>query len=147
MSHLFTMQLPVPVSANKNWGHGRGRVFLSHETRKFRLSAKGEYARLQALRLAPATTIAGGVHLSCSVPARFDVDNTSKALLDALENAKVIKNDSQVLSLLTKKDPDNAEPFVVVNFFDEFKSMIEFYLDDGRKLDLRSLASASRFAM
>jgi crossover junction endodeoxyribonuclease RusA len=84
--------LPYPPSNNRYYRHARGRHYISAEGETYRgkVLAQAQGARLGAARLA--------VEITVHPPdrRRRDLDNTLKALLDALAHAGVYDNDEQI---------------------------------------------------
>lgn len=105
----MVLQLPWPPSVNDYYGrNGRGGVYLKPEARRFRRIAGMVIAYLSE-NWGPLP-IRGPVRIKLIAHPpdrrRYDLDNREKALFDALEAAKVIENDAQVVS----KTADKAEP-------------------------------------
>jgi len=91
------LTLPYPPSNNRYYRHARGRTYLS--------DAGSEY-RLHVLSARPRTgwPITGRlmVHIEVHPPTKTgqDLDNIPKAVLDSLQHAKIILNDSDIDYLL-----------------------------------------------
>tara|TARA_R110000782_G_scaffold30348_6_gene75525 strand:+ start:24763 stop:25146 length:384 start_codon:yes stop_codon:yes gene_type:complete len=104
------LTLPWPPSVNRYWrsvpmGRGRGvRVLISREGRAFRRDA---VARLAGLR--PRGPLRGrlDVRIELCAPTRraLDIDNRLKALLDAMQQAGVYRDDGQIDRLLVERGP------------------------------------------
>ena len=101
MSSLI-VQLPYPPSVNRIWRQGQGQIRLSRHARRY---------RREACPMVMAEMLVGGHRtLTCRVyvrldlyppdRARRDVDNTTKAVLDVLQHAGAVGDDSQVDVLL-----------------------------------------------
>ncbi len=58
---------------------------------------------------------------------RRDVDNYSKALLDALVHMRVLKDDHIIQELTTRWDRNGDEPGASIKIFTKEKSHQEFY--------------------
>lgn len=90
------LELPWPPSVNHYWRHQNGRHHISAEGRSYR-QIVAVTARLKAQIDAPLEG-----RLSAMITAwppdrrRRDLDNVLKALLDALEHAKIYHDDSQI---------------------------------------------------
>lgn len=90
------LELPWPPSTNHTWKKGRGRVYLSAETRRFR----EDVAKLvMASRI--ARPITGPIEVSVTLcppdKRRRDEDNfAGKSLFDAMTHAGVWLDDSQI---------------------------------------------------
>lgn len=97
----ISLSLPWPPSTNTYWRNVRGRTVLSRAGREYKEKVKTEIHRQLGL---PVPTLSGAVALSvCLQPPdrrRRDIDNhAGKALLDALQAAGVLEDDSQVKEL------------------------------------------------
>jgi Holliday junction resolvase RusA-like endonuclease len=94
-------EVPYPPSVNHYWRHVGPRVLVSREGRRFR-SRVG-----QALAAAGAVPLNGplGVKIEVFPPdnRRRDLDNTLKALLDALGKGGAYHDDSQIVWLTIRK--------------------------------------------
>ena len=100
--------LPYPPSVNAYWRAVNGRVLLSREGRNYK-------------RRAAIAALASGIHrLPLDVPvvvgiAVFrprrigDLDNTCKAILDALAGVAYV-NDSQIVEIHARRYDDKANP-------------------------------------
>ena len=101
--------LPWPPSVNRYWrsvpmGRGRGvRVLISREGRAFRMDV---VARLAPLRRSPFTgRLEVRIELCAPTRRALDIDNPLKALLDAMQEAGVYRNDGQIDRLLVERGP------------------------------------------
>ncbi len=94
------IDLPWPPSVNRYWRHTKqGNTFVTKEGKAYRDEAGWLARRAMTGRRAFACLVA--LHLEAYPPdfrAR-DLDNTLKAMLDALERAGVYDNDYQVADL------------------------------------------------
>lgn len=110
-----TLTIPFPPSANHIWRAGNGRTYRSKEYKIF----------LNNVCVAWLTTNRAGwrtdrfykveIDLYPQDRRKFDVDNRIKPTLDALTNANVWNDDSQVVSVTaTKREPDKRRPRAVV---------------------------------
>ena len=91
------MELPYPPSINSYYRTFRGRMLIS---------AKGrEYRKVVGAELDGVGMVAGRVAVSILVyppdRRRRDLDNVQKALLDSIEHAGVIEDDSMIDDLHT----------------------------------------------
>tara|TARA_R110002051_G_scaffold325869_1_gene432648 strand:+ start:4367 stop:4807 length:441 start_codon:yes stop_codon:yes gene_type:complete len=92
------LALPPPISTNalfnnRSYGKGRGRI-ITPEYRLWKSNA-AQYLSVQV----PLPVFMGRVEIVLYVgekgAANLDIDNTSKAAIDALVTAKIIPNDSR----------------------------------------------------
>ena len=96
----YAMTLPFPPSVNHYWRHARGRTYVSEAGREYRSAvearASGRFA-----------TLRGRLHVLVKLyppdARRRDVDNSAKALLDALAHAGVYGDDSQTDKLTLER--------------------------------------------
>ena len=92
----FTITLPWPPSLNKLWRIGRGKIYCSKEGVSFK-----EYVRFlcrakKAPRFAETDRLKLGLWLYPPNKRVLDIDNRAKIVLDSLQDAGVIPNDSQI---------------------------------------------------
>lgn len=101
MDVMNRLELPWPPSINHCFSVIRGRLVLSAETRGYRQVVR-QRVRAAAVRveLGPVA-----VRLDLFPPdrRRRDCDNAQKPILDALQQAGVFVDDSQIVWLLTVK--------------------------------------------
>ena len=99
---MTTLELPYPPSVNHCFSVIRGRPVLSKEARVYRqrvrACVRGSEARVALGPLA--------VRLELQPPdnRRRDCDNAQKPILDALQQAGLFFDDSQIVWLLTVKE-------------------------------------------
>jgi crossover junction endodeoxyribonuclease RusA len=100
---MFTLEMPYPPSFNHAYTMWQGRRILSAENRQYRQHIR------QQVRQAGARTLLGplAVRLELYPPdlRRRDCDNAEKMILDALQQAGLFVDDSQIVWLLTVKGP------------------------------------------
>lgn len=100
---MIELELPYPPTINHYYGvKAKGGKYIKDKGRTFRLSV------LFIVRKANAgTNISGPIELEIDAyppdNRKRDLDNINKALLDALENASVFKDDSQIVKLTSTK--------------------------------------------
>ena len=98
----MTFDLPYPPSVNHYWAASGKRRYISHAGRKFRRDA---FCLIKSQR--PVMT-ARAVCLTILVwppdHRRRDLDNILKPVLDVLQYAGVIKDDSQVAELIVRRN-------------------------------------------
>ena len=91
------LELPYPPSVNTYWRHARGRHYISAKGKAYREAV--QWAAKQGDLVADAP-MEGRLKVCVSLwmpdKRRRDLDNTMKALLDALEHADVYEDDSQI---------------------------------------------------
>ena len=93
----YALTVPWPPSCNHYWRHARGRTYVSEAGTAYRRAVVALFrGRFKALK--------GRLHVVVKLyppdKRRRDVDNSAKALLDALAHAGVYQDDSQI-DLLT----------------------------------------------
>lgn len=92
----MTITLPWPPSTNHTWRKGKGRVFVSKQTKTFRAAVA---SIVMASRMARPITGPLEVRVTLCPPdnRRRDEDNfAGKALFDAMTKAGVWNDDSQI---------------------------------------------------
>ena len=100
---MIEIDLPFPPSVNHYYRHVGRRTLISREGRRYRERVT---AALAALGLRPmAGPLAVEVHVFPPDRRRRDLDNTQKALLDALQHAGVYGDDSQIDRLTIERGP------------------------------------------
>lgn len=107
----MTYRFPLPPSANKYWRLAKGRLIVSDEARRYKLTL-AMLARCDGVR--PLT---GPVRVDLRVfRARksTDLDNRIKILLDSMQGV-FFENDSQVVELHAYLDDDRHEPRIEVS--------------------------------
>jgi len=105
----LTFEMPYPPSVNNAWRMvrvgNRCRMVQSREGRAYRIRACAQLASVGRPMLACPMRVVVTLHPPDRRKKR-DVDNTLKALLDALQHGGVICDDSQVQDLrVLKTDP------------------------------------------
>ena len=107
------LDLPYPPSVNHYFNYYQGRPVLSKDARTYRHKVR-RIAIEQGIKpmMGPLS-----VHIDIYPPdkRRRDIDNCFKSVLDALQNAGVFWDDSQIVVLHAIKHPPNHEGHVVVS--------------------------------
>lgn len=101
--------LPYPPSANANWQHGNGRVYLSERVRQFRREVRAAMAAQRPGSAPVAVPVA--LEVLATPPARMrrrDLSNLLKATEDALTHAGFWQDDSQIHDLRIRWMPAEA---------------------------------------
>ena len=96
------LQLPYPPSANRLWRRQRGRMMLSGAALAYRQTVAGLWwTERQQQNLQPIGPRKCRIKILAHPPDRRprDLDNLLKPLLDALQWAGIMENDSQVQGL------------------------------------------------
>jgi Holliday junction resolvase RusA-like endonuclease len=97
----FEANLPYPPSVNHYWRRVGPKTLISREGRRFR---ERVVAILAALRVEPLSgPLAINVELHPPDNRRRDIDNVTKALLDALQHGGAYADDSQIVRLAIVK--------------------------------------------
>ena len=112
---MLRLTLPWPPSVNKIWRTVKGRHLLSREGRLYRKKVADIVMRTGVHRLG---TSAIKVKAIAYLPdrRRRDIDNLGKAVYDALEEARVFDDDSQILDSHWVKGPiDRANPRIEIS--------------------------------
>jgi len=105
----ITATLPYPPSMNHYWRRVGAKTLISREGRAYR-------KHVEALLLS-RDQVEGRLSVSIKLyppdKRRRDLDNIQKPLLDALEHARLIRDDGDIDRLLTERcDVDRANPRV-----------------------------------
>jgi crossover junction endodeoxyribonuclease RusA len=112
---MFKLQLPFPPSVNHYWRHVGKRVLISKQGREFRAEV-GSLIRRKRIEAFEGDLIVD-IKLTPPDRRRRDIDNSLKALLDAMQFGGVYIDDSQIVRLTIEKlqpDRDNSSATVVV---------------------------------
>lgn len=88
MGKVVVLSLPVPPSANHYYTYNH---HIGKAGKLYRLRVAAEVRRL-------GVRVEGrlGVVITTHMPAKRDLDNVNKCLLDALQKARLYKNDNQI---------------------------------------------------
>ena len=109
---MLEVELPYPPSINHYWRRVGPKTLISREGRQFRARV---VAILAAMDLKPLTgELVVEVDVSPPDQRRRDIDNTQKALLDALQHGGAYRDDSQIVRLvITRCEPVEGGKTVV----------------------------------
>jgi crossover junction endodeoxyribonuclease RusA len=118
---MLTLTLPYPPTVNHYYGQTKsGSRFIKPKGKAFRDEVIVRFIQQRNL----ARTMIG--KLSVTIEAyppdnrKRDLDNINKALLDALEHARVYENDNQIIELISRKHPAVANGKVIVTIKEQF---------------------------
>jgi crossover junction endodeoxyribonuclease RusA len=102
----MNLVLPLPPSVNALYRHH------GHITYKTKVAKDWIKECLKLVKV--KKPMQGRVDLSVNLYLKRDrdIDNSLKCLLDLIQEAKIIENDSQIYSLLVIKDFDKLQPRV-----------------------------------
>jgi crossover junction endodeoxyribonuclease RusA len=123
---LCSLDLPFPPSVNSYWRNvvikGRPRTLISEAGRQYKATIFGEVVEQRACAaVAPDARIAVYVLFKMPDRRRRDIDNYLKSLLDAITEARVWLDDSQI-DLLTIERGEVEAPG---------RALVEVYLLPG----------------
>ena len=112
----MNLTLPYPPSNNRYYRHAKGRStpYLSSEGSEYRLHVLSKRPRTGWPMLGRLAVV---IESNPKVGKGQDLDNMPKAILDSLQHAKIIKNDSQIDDLRIIRRPKvkkGEKPFVLV---------------------------------
>lgn len=101
-------ELPPPISVNNLFVNTRGGRYTSPKYKAWKQQA--------AYMLMCSQPVAPPYAIGIRVPAtwRGDIDNSAKAILDALQTAEVIDNDRNVERLSIEKDRETVNTKVTI---------------------------------
>lgn len=115
---MTTITLPYPPTVNTYWRNVAGRVLISAKGRVYRTEVAKAVMLARRAGTVPAWPISKrlAVRLDAAPPDRRvrDLDNITKALLDALTQAEVWLDDSQIDDLRIVRQPHMPGGQVVV---------------------------------
>ena len=92
MTKQAHFRLDYPPSVNTYWRSWRGRMVLSSKGRKYQLAAVG----LTDIHFKASQRLSVSLELTMPDNRRRDVDNVTKAVLDAIGHAGIYDDDSQI---------------------------------------------------
>lgn len=97
--HLVTLRLPYPPSINSYYGSRGGRPFIRKEGRDYRSKVMDILVPVFHERDSYGGPLRVWVEVMTPDRRRRDLDNISKALLDAITHSGVWEDDSQIVDL------------------------------------------------
>ncbi|KAA5541494.1 RusA family crossover junction endodeoxyribonuclease [Roseiconus nitratireducens] len=112
---MFKLQLPFPPSVNTYWRHVGNRVLVSKKGRQYQATVSSLLDRKNTKTLDGELIV--DIRLVPPDRRRRDVDNSLKALLDAMQFGGAYHDDAQIVRLTVEKhqpDPDDPRAEVVV---------------------------------
>lgn len=112
---MFKLALPFPPSVNHYWRHVGSRVLISKKGRDYRALVSSLIHRKRIKTLEGDLIV--DIKLTPPDRRRRDVDNSLKALLDAMQFGGAYFDDSQIVRLAIEKlppDPGNGHAAVFV---------------------------------
>lgn len=99
----YMFSLPWAPSVNSCWMHTRRGVILSKRGRKYRADAIALLDELELSSELISSNVSMTIVLNPPTLRRYDVDNFSKQLLDALSHANFWIDDEQVQKITISK--------------------------------------------
>lgn len=107
---MIRIVLPYPPSVNRMWRTVNGRMILSAEGRKYRLSCRGRVLDSIGTDRARVT-----IHAWMPDARRRDIDNLLKAALDVLTHSGLWQDDEQIDDLhIIRAGIDRVAPRIEV---------------------------------
>ena len=115
----FDLLLQGPIVPKARPRVSRGRAYLPPKYRQWKLGAIAEFKRQWGARGAITVPVAISISLRGKHSRRGDLDNVAGSILDALQDAGVLRNDNSKavpsLSIRLAHDPTIA-PFATITF-------------------------------
>jgi len=106
---MIRLELPFPPSVNRYWRHVGSRVLISKEGREYRQLVV-ELMKSKKIKKHDGELIVD-IRLVPADRRRRDVDNSLKALLDAMQAGGAYDDDSQIIRLTVEKvEPERDAP-------------------------------------
>ena len=111
MKPLAEFVLPFPPSVNTYWRHTARGHYIDKAGKVFRANVLANVVESLGRMPKPADgLLAMELELYPPTNGKFDVDNFCKGTLDALAEAKVYVNDSQIKRLVVEMFPSVGKP-------------------------------------
>ncbi len=101
----YKFTLPWPPSVNGYWRTFRNRQIISKRGREYRISAKSRMEQLGLSGERVSEQLSVSVKLYPPTLRRYDIDNFTKAVFDALTLSGFWVDDEQVVKLTVEKQP------------------------------------------
>src|SRR6056297_3846632 len=106
---MFKLQLPFPPSVNTYWRHVGNRVLVSKKGRQYQTTVSSLLHR-KDIKTHDGDLVVD-IRLIPPDRRRRDVDNSLKALLDAMQFGGAYHDDAQIVRLTVEKhQPDPDDP-------------------------------------
>ncbi|WP_413431540.1 RusA family crossover junction endodeoxyribonuclease [Crateriforma spongiae] len=110
---MFKLKLPFPPSVNTYWRHVGNRVLVSKKGRQYQATVSSLLHRKNLKTLEGELIV--DIRLVPPDRRRRDVDNSLKALLDAMQFGGAYFDDSQIVRLTVEKhQPEPEDPHAEV---------------------------------
>ncbi len=110
----YRVKLPFPPSVNTYWRRSGTHMHISKAGAAFRIAALG-IVGIQDRTLFPTQHLRVILELHRKDHRRYDVDNFSKGVLDALTHARIWGDDSQIDELHIRRGPVEKPGYCLVS--------------------------------
>ena len=104
----YEFELPFPPSVNGMWKPFKSRLIICKRGRDYRAKAIEVMQSLGLFGEMTSDRLTMTIELYPPTLRRYDVDNFSKAILDALTHSKFWEDDEQVMKLTVEKKHKTA---------------------------------------
>ena len=108
-------RLPWPPSVNHYWHQRGSRRFLSAKARDYKEAVAAVVTEAGRETIGAKDRVAVSIVLRPPDRRRRDIENTAKAILDALAGAGVYDDDCQIDRLLIERDRMTEDGIAIVN--------------------------------
>ena len=116
------IKLPYPPSVNGIYGHTSRGPYLAHKVKAYRRDVLVSCLEQRVVPWRKTEPLGITINLHPPTKAKRDVDNPAKSVLDALEAAGVVDDDSQFHRMLIQKCEVVRGGFVTVEIYDLLNS-------------------------